>query len=193
MSRRRDVCSVDGCGREVEGYQPWCHGHYEFRRRTGRTPAQPFLDTPEKRSWAKVDKHGPDGFHYLTGANLGECWLWLAATDGRGRYGSFYLDGRLHRAHRVAYRFLHGLEPEGAEDRDHLCRVTLYVRPSHGEWTTHAENLRRGNGWGGVNIRKTHCPQGHPYDEENTYLWSRRRARICKACRAARARRRAAA
>jgi len=31
--------------------------------------------------------------------------------------------------------------------------------------------------------RKTHCPAGHPYDAENTYvLPSRPRARYCKAC-----------
>ncbi len=35
------------------------------------------------------------------------------------------------------------------------------------------------------NAQKTHCPQGHPYDEENT-LWYRN-SRRCKACDRARA------
>ena len=34
---------------------------------------------------------------------------------------------------------------------------------------------------------KTHCPSGHPYDEANTYLTSAGR-RLCRACRAIRAR-----
>lgn len=31
---------------------------------------------------------------------------------------------------------------------------------------------------------KTHCPAGHPYDEENTYI-NARGGRICRACRRA--------
>lgn len=43
---------------------------------------------------------------------------------------------------------------------------------------------------------KTHCPQGHPYDDENTYISPDGR-RMCRACRndhtgASRARRRGA-
>ena len=36
--------------------------------------------------------------------------------------------------------------------------------------------------YGARNRSKTHCPQGHPYDEENTYTTSRG-TRACKACR----------
>lgn len=35
------------------------------------------------------------------------------------------------------------------------------------------------------NASKTHCPQGHPYDEHNTYKLKGRNARRCKACRRA--------
>lgn len=34
------------------------------------------------------------------------------------------------------------------------------------------------------NSRKTHCPQGHPYDEANTRLY-RNKWRYCRACKAA--------
>lgn len=33
-----------------------------------------------------------------------------------------------------------------------------------------------------VNARKTHCPQGHPYDEANTYRYRRTNGRSCRAC-----------
>lgn len=33
------------------------------------------------------------------------------------------------------------------------------------------------------NRDKTHCPKGHPYDEENTYWEKNRRGRQCLACR----------
>lgn len=35
-----------------------------------------------------------------------------------------------------------------------------------------------------ANAEKTHCPYGHPYDAENTYLVGR--TRHCRACKAAR-------
>lgn len=40
---------------------------------------------------------------------------------------------------------------------------------------------------GSANARKTHCPQGHPYDEENTYV-TKTGVRQCKTCRKQRAR-----
>lgn len=36
--------------------------------------------------------------------------------------------------------------------------------------------------FGAANRRKTHCPQGHPYDEDNTYV-SSRGTRACRECR----------
>lgn len=37
---------------------------------------------------------------------------------------------------------------------------------------------------GNANLRKTHCPQGHPYDEENTYV-TPSGVRQCRTCRKA--------
>jgi hypothetical protein len=170
-------CRVPGCGREGRE-RGWCHGHFEFWRRTGTEPTEPFLDTPEKRFWAKVDKNGPIPKHR---PGLGVCWLWLAATDGRGRYGSFSYEGKSQRAHRVAFQLLVGPVPEGLE-WDHLCRRTLCVRPTHGEWVTHTENVLRGEGFGAVNARKTHCAKGHEFTPENTYVGPKG-GRTCVACR----------
>ena len=36
------------------------------------------------------------------------------------------------------------------------------------------------------NTRKTHCPKGHPYNEENTIRHPFHQARACRACRDAR-------
>ena len=49
-------------------------------------------------------------------------------------------------------------------------------------------NIRRGTAaayW----KNKTHCPQGHPYDEQNTYTYQNRRS--CRLCAKTSARRRA--
>ena len=74
---------------------------------------------------------------------------------------------------------------------DHLCRRRGCAQPLHLEPVTGLENMRRGI-VGRVNRAKTHCPQGHPYDEANTHQ-SRSGRRNCRACardRATRARER---
>ncbi|WP_408930790.1 NUMOD4 motif-containing HNH endonuclease [Corynebacterium axilliensis] len=51
-------------------------------------------------------------------------------------------------------------------------------------WDTHSNNMldRRGHGTD-HQARKTHCPKGHPYDEENTkVIPSRPTARYCRQC-----------
>jgi hypothetical protein len=63
--------------------------------------------------------------------------------------------------------------------------VTHCCNPVHLEPTTHAENVRRGDG-GRVNREKTRCPQGHPYDRNNTRLYRRAdgkgMGRACRTC-----------
>lgn len=123
--------------------------------------------TTEERFWAKVDKNGPGG-----------CWLWTAGTS-KG-YGQF-----LNGAHRVSYEMLVGPIPEGLHI-DHLCRVRACVNPDHLEPVTRKENILRGVGAPAVNARKTHCSQGHPYNDENTYAYTyangKESRRDCRAC-----------
>ncbi len=95
------------------------------------------------------------------------CWLWSGTTNFG--YGIFWLQGkRFCRAHKFAYELFKGPVPAGLE-LDHLCRTRCCVNPDHLEPVTTRENTLRGNSFAGVNARKTHCPQGHPYSEENTY------------------------
>jgi len=135
--------------------------------------------TLAKRFWSKVNK-------------TETCWLWTGSTS-RG-YGSIRLGGADQprpQVHRVAYELLVGPIPDGMEI-DHLCRVRNCVNPDHLEPVTTSENLRRRIFVHG-NSKKTHCPSGHPYDSENTYVVSNGH-RVCRACRRRyRAARRAAA
>lgn len=130
----------------------------------------PSLASPEPRFWSKVDK-------------TESCWLWTASigTDG---YGQFMMPGKnLLRAHRFSYELAHGKVPDGLH-LDHLCRVRRCVNPSHLEPVTHKENVLRGNGFAGINTRKTHCVHGHPFSEENTWLRQRAKCveRVCRTC-----------
>ena len=106
------------------------------------------------------------------------CWTWTAARVWNG-YGQFWLDGKMHRAHRVCYELIKGKIPEGLE-LDHTCRNRGCVNPAHLEATTHRENLRRGVS---ANRAKTHCPKGHPLSGDNLYVDPDGK-RECRTCRA---------
>lgn len=146
-------------------------------------------ETELARFWAKVNKDGP--ISLFRGA-LGPCHIWTAAKTSAG-YGSFWDGQRVTYSHRYAYAQNTDIALVGL-DLDHLCRNRACCNPDHLEPVTHAENVRRGNG-GAAQRAKTHCPQGHPYDQANTYRYSGsgRRCRICQyeAHRRFRARRRA--
>jgi hypothetical protein len=124
------------------------------------------------RFQAMVERNTPSG-----------CWLWTGYVMPNG-YGIFMSSGGRVLAHRFAYQHLVGPIPEGLT-LDHVkergCTSRACCNPAHLEPVTMRENLLRGDGTSGRNARKTHCPQGHPYDEANTSL-VRNRTRQCRAC-----------
>jgi len=111
------------------------------------------------------------------------CWLWMAAVDKKGYakvgYNRPPRGYGMEFAHRVLYEQIRGPIPEGL-DIDHLCRVRCCVNPDHLEPVTNAENHRRGIA---RNAKKTHCPQGHPYD----FTYRNGNHRICRTCQNAHA------
>lgn len=128
--------------------------------------------------WTKVDR-------------TADCWLWVGARFSDG-YGRIFLEGKGKRVHRVAWE-LCGYALDPSMTLDHLCRVKTCVNPDHLEQVTLGENVRRAalhrssELMGRANRAKTHCKNGHPYDEKNTYhfLIDGRSARGCRPCRLA--------
>lgn len=108
------------------------------------------------------------------------CWLWKGHTD-RGGYGKFHThkDGQWTSvlAHRFAFEHYKRSLQYG-ETVDHLCFIQACVNPDHLDACSNSENVRR------ANEHRTHCHNGHPYDDKNTMYLKEgngkiRRCRIC--------------
>lgn len=116
------------------------------------------------------------------------CWEWLGAElpSGYARFNHRCDDGvwRPRPAHRVIYELFIAPVPTGMV-LDHLCRNRRCVNPGHLEPVTNRENILRGTGFAARHARKTRCPRGHEYTEENTYV-DRGGMRHCRACDAER-------
>jgi hypothetical protein len=83
-------------------------------------------------------------------------------------------------AHRASYEAFIGPIPCGY-DVDHRCHCRNCVNPTHLEAVWHRENARRSTSPPAKNASKPHCPQGHPYSQENTYHRPDGR-RVCRTC-----------
>ncbi|MEU0601957.1 HNH endonuclease [Streptomyces sp. NPDC006393] len=101
------------------------------------------------------------------------CWLWTGGLQRRGPdRGQVSYEGKTQLVHRVVFRLLVGEVPEGFQVR-HADpwgrRYTLCCKPDPLEAVPQREALRRRD-WEGARARRTHCPNGHAYSPENSYL-----------------------
>lgn len=133
-----------------------------------------------ERFVARIDLSDPAG-----------CWPWVGARNNPHGYGTFWLDGRKHRSHRLSYALLIAPIPSGSV-LDHFgCDNRGCVNPWHVRPTSHRENTLRGSGPAAANARKTHCPRSHPLSGENLHVRPSGQ-RVCRACDRDRAARRRA-
>lgn len=178
--RKQRTCWIDGC---YDKAVKWgmCSAHQEHwelehpRKHTGIFGA----DEDRFLFYTETDTSGCSDWS----SRLSGCWHWLGALSENG-YGIISLTGsgnrKSGRAHRYACRRSGLVIPDGFEV-DHLCRVRPCVNPKHLEAVPQIVNNRRGTSASVSNAKKTHCPQGHPYDEENTKI-SSSGSRLCRTC-----------
>jgi hypothetical protein len=111
------TCTRDG---SVKG-QPCKYLPNHNNRVEGRSKLDWLVDAIEKHS------------------NSDECLLWPWSTDRTG-YGQFQFEGRLARAHRVAYKLLHGEFPLPCGR--HTCNIRKCCNPKHIIPGTQVQNIQ---------------------------------------------------
>ena len=85
--------------------------------------------------------------------------------------------------HILVCETFHGPKPTPKHEVRHLNGIATDNRPENLAWGTHAENMQDRVTHGTHPFAtRTHCPQGHPYDEENTRYDKKSGGRICRSC-----------
>ena len=115
---------------------------------------------------------------------MSECILHPNKPSVHGYVSVSWTEGGVRRhgyAHRQAWVQNFGPIPKGMYVC-HTCDVRNCINPEHLFLGTQSDNIRDMATKGRHrNTRKTHCPQGHEYTDDNTYHWrGRRHCRTCK-------------
>jgi hypothetical protein len=165
------ICILESCDGNAVA-RGLCNRHYLAAQTAGELDKYATTrPTPEERLRAKVAVGEPD-----------ECWPYQG-TRGRSGYGVIYFEGKNRGAHRFAFYVANGRWPE--PECLHSCDNPPCCNPAHLSEGTHKENMHGAVSRGRyATQRRTHCPRGHEYTDDNTYYSPDRPThRLCRTCR----------
>ena len=106
------------------------------------------------------------------------CWIWEGTVLPKSGYGSFHETDKRRLAHRLSYQHFNGPILDGKHIH-HTCNNRLCMNPEHMalcDLATHPGAAPE------INRNKTHCPKGHEYTKENTYIVPSTGSRMCQTC-----------
>lgn len=111
---------------------------------------------------------------------MNECWTPTQKPMPSGYVSCHFYNEGTKLLHRVFYETFN--KAVGTDMViDHLCRNRSCVNPKHLEEVTIKENILRGKGIAANNNRKTHCKEGHEFNNKNTYITFKNQ-RSCRVC-----------
>jgi hypothetical protein len=128
--------------------------------------------------------------HSAIGLLITDCLVFDGPCNSKG-YGRISVNGRKSLVHRWAWHQRHGTIPAATPYVLHRCDNPPCWADDHLFLGTQADNNR--DMWSkdrGVNVVaeqrrvQTNCPQGHPYDDLNTYHNPANGGRVCRICKA---------
>ena len=111
--------------------------------------------------------------------------MWLGARNSDG-YGELRINGKMYRTHRLACWIYLNLNPDDSSKlalHEIRCKHRNCWNLKHLYIGNRSDNQRDAVIAGTHRCtRRTHCPQGHEYTPENTYITpnGKRQCKICK-------------
>lgn len=153
-------------------------------------PGYPGYEVSDHGRVRSLDRKAPSRWgtpQTLTGRVLSQALVGGSGPNGRYRGCVLYRDGKPTRktVHVLVLETFVGPRPAGMNGchrdddptnnrLDNLC------------WGTQRQNVRdaiaSGRHVSVAQAAKTHCPQGHEYTPENTYVFAKTNHRLCRAC-----------
>lgn len=189
---RAAPCRVEGCANRKSAHG-LCGTHlYRLRRYGDPLVVRQVQGDLTQRLLSHIDQRGED-----------QCWPWTSTISPTGYGMSVKPGGGSTGVHRLVYQAFVGEIPEG-QDIDHLCHLPeacvggptcphrRCCNPRHLAPEEPVANTMRGNSPSAINARKTHCQNGHEFNQVNTYV-NPKGHRTCRPCKAAYKQRRRAA
>lgn len=170
-------CSFPDCGKPHESFG-LCQGH-RTQQKKGKSLTPLFS--------SRKPNNAPPRIEYrevacpVAGLD-GPCHQWLRYTSKKG-YGQVRAYGKTVPVHCYIWSQANGPIPAGMV-LDHRCKNRACCNVSHLRLVTPRVNaLENSDGIAAKFAARTHCKNGHPFDEASVKSWSDGTRRVCSLCK----------